>query len=179
MLEEEFEHIFNLYYHSLCKYLFLFTNDFEMIEDTVQSIFIKVWIERENILITHIKTYLFISARNRILNSIRDQNKRKELLEHYFINELNNQQAEDIIDIDEFCLVVEESINQLPPKTKEVYKLSRESKMSYKDIATHQNISIKTVENHIAKALRRISHNLSLYYKKLISILILIATEFL
>lgn len=166
----DFEHIFNLYYRSLCKYLLLYTDDFEMIEDTVQSIFIKLWEEKDTISINNIKTYLFASAKNRILNSIRDQQKRKDLLQDYFINELIKEQADEIVNIDEFISLVEKSVDELPLKTKNVYCLSRYKNMSYKEIANRENISVKTVENHISKALRRINNYLRRYYKKMLSI---------
>lgn len=164
--KEEFEQIFNLYYRSLCKYLLLFTSDFEMIEDTVQSIYVKLWEDRNSISVNYIKTYLFVSAKNRVLNSIRDQQKRKDLLQDYFINELTKEQADDIIDMDEFISLVEKSVNELPPKTQKVFRLSRYDNMSYKEIADKEDISVKTVENHISKALQRIRKKLKTYYKK-------------
>lgn len=164
---KEFEQIFNLYYQPICKYLLLFTGDFGMIEDTVQSIFVKLWEDRETISITYIKTYLFVSAKNRILNSMRNQQKRTDLLQDYFVNELIKEQSDEVIDIDEFISLVEKSVDELPPKTKNVYCLSRYHNMSYKDIACQENISIKTVENHISKALQRINLFLSTYYKKM------------
>lgn len=168
--KEEFEHIFNLYYHPLCKYLRLFTDDYGMIEDVVQSIYIKLWEDREKVSVSHIKTYLFVSSKNRIFNSLRDQQRRQDLLHDYFINELEKERAEDIVNIDEFISLVEKSITQLPPKTKKVFCLSRYYKMPYKDIACQEKISIKTVENHISKALHRINSYLNSYYKKLLGI---------
>jgi len=167
---EDFEHTFNLYYRPLCKYLLLFTDDFGMIEDTVQSIYVKLWEEKDTISINYIKTYLFVSAKNRILNSIRDRQRRRDLLQDYFVNELIKEQADEIVDIDEFILLVEKSVEGLPPKTKNVYCLSRYSNMSYKDIASKENISVKTVENHISKALQKINNYLKTYYKKVFSI---------
>lgn len=163
--KEDFEQAFNLYYRSLCKYLLLFTDDFGMIEDTVQSIYVKLWEDRETISISYIKTYLFVSAKNRILNSIRDQQKRRDLLHDYFVNELIKEQADEIVNIDEFISLVEKSIDELPPKTKNVFCLSRYNNMPYKEIANKENISVKTVEKHISTALQRISNHLKAYYK--------------
>ncbi len=167
---EHFEHIFKLYYYPLCKYLLLFTDDFDMIEDTVQSIYIKLWEDKEKITINYVKTYLFISAKNRILNSIRDHQKRRDLLQKYFTNEMIHEQADEIVDIDEFISLVENAINELPPKTKDVYCLRRYNNMTYKEIANQRNISVKTVENHISKALQKINSQLSSHYRKLLNI---------
>lgn len=166
--KKEFEHIFNLYYHSLCKYLLLFTDDYGMIEDVVQSTYIKLWENREKISNDNIKTYLFVSSKNRILNSLRDRQRRQDILQEYFINELEKENAQDIIDIDEFIVLVEESIHQLPPQTKDIFCLSRYNKMSHKEIAHQKNISVRTVETHISKALQRIYSYINSYYEKLL-----------
>jgi RNA polymerase sigma-70 factor (ECF subfamily) len=145
-----------------------------MIEDVVQSVFIKLWEERETILVTHIKTYLFVSARNRVLNSIRNEQKRRDLLQDYFVNELTKEHAEEIINIEDFFQHVEASVEQLPAKTKKVYLLSRQERMSYKEIATLEDISIKTVESHMSKALKLISANLKQQYQKVFNVFFLI-----
>lgn len=165
--KEDFERLFSLYYHPLCRYLRLFTDDYAMIEDVIQSIYIKLWEDREKVSLTNIKTYLFVSSKNRMLNAIRNQQRRRDLLHDYFINELEKEQAEEIVNIEEFISLVEKSIDQLPPKTRKIFYLSRYNKMAYKDIASQEEISIKTVENHISKALRRICSYLNDYYKKL------------
>lgn len=171
--KEDFEHVFSLYYHPICKYLRLFTDDYEMIEDVVQSVYVKLWEDKEKISLNHIKAYLFVSAKSRMLNSVRDQQRRRDILHNYFINELEREQAEDIVNIDEFTSLVEKSINQLPPKAKKIFNLNRYSDMSYKDIAQQENISVRTVENHISKALQRIGEHLISHYKKLSIILIM------
>lgn len=154
MDEKDFEHVFNLYYTSLCKYLFLFTDDFDLIEDTVQSVFVKLWEDKYKIAIRQIKVYLFVAARNRILNAIRDTKRRRTILYSIFLNTSAEGCSEDVINIEEFCVIVEQAVSRLPSKMQAVYRLSREKKLSYKEIALLQNISIKTVENQISNALR-------------------------
>lgn len=178
LAKEEFEQIFNTHYNSLCKYLFLFTSDFAAIEDIVQSVFIKLWEDREKVLTENVKAYLFIAVRNRALNAIRDSRRRDEILEEFYTNELINENAEDIIDMNEFYDLVQKSVDLLSEKTKEVYLLSREHKLSYKEIAARQNISVKTVENHIGNALKRINENLKSYYEILLALIFLIKNNF-
>nr|WP_236263860.1 RNA polymerase sigma-70 factor [Dysgonomonas sp. Marseille-P4677] len=165
MDEKEFEHTFNLYYHSLCKYLYLFTTDFTLIEDVVQSAFLKLWEDRENVSITNIRAYLYLVVRNRIINAIRNNRNRKNLLEDFFIEEMINEEATDIIDFEEFYEKVQESVNLLPEKAKIVYRLVREEKFSYKEIAKKHNVSVKTIENQMSYALKCIRDNLKSYYE--------------
>lgn len=176
--KKEFEHIFNTYYHSLCKYLLLFTTDFAQIEDVVQSIFIKLWEDRDTITTINVKSYLFIAARNRILNAIRDSRNREDILEDFYKNELIIENAEEIINFEEFYNLVQESVNHLPERTQEVYRLSREQKIPYKIIASDLNISIKTVENHMTNALKRIGDYLKSHYKIPIHLIFLMVTSF-
>ncbi len=166
----EIEYIFKSHYQSLCRYLRLYTQDFDLIEDTVQSIFVKLWEERETIEITYIKTYLYVSAKNHILNSLRNSQRQTDLLQEYFINELMKEEGDDIINLDDFMILLEDSVNQLPDKMREIYRMSRNQQMSYKEIALHENISVKTVENHISKALKRISDYIKLHSKRILSI---------
>lgn len=171
--KKEFEHTFNLYYDSLCKYLFLYTTDFTLIEDVVQSAFLKLWEDREIILTTNIRAYLYLAVRNRIINAIRDSRNRKNLLEDFFIEEIMDEKTADIIDFDEFYEKVQESVNLLPEKTQIVYRLGREENLSYKEIAVKQNVSVKTVENQMSYALKCIYDHLKLHYKTFICLIFL------
>ncbi len=164
--KKEFEQNFNLHYNSLCRYLFLFTSDFTEIEDVVQSVFLKLWEDRETVSNINIKSYLFIAAKNRIINTIRNKRNQRNLLEDFLLNELIQEDADDIVNIDEFYIKVQESVNLLPEKTQIIYRLSREKKLSYKEIAEKQNVSIKTVENQMSSALKRVCNYLRLHYKK-------------
>lgn len=172
--KKEFEQNFNLHYNSLCRYLFLFTSDFTEIEDVVQSVFLKLWEDRETISNINIKSYLFIAAKNRIINTIRNKRNQRNLLEDFLLNELIQEDANDIVNIDEFYIKVQESVNLLPEKTQIIYRLSREKKLSYKEIAEKQNISIKTVENQMSSALKRVCNYLRLHYKKALLLIFLI-----
>ena len=123
-------------------------------EDIVQDILIAVWEKRKNLVIQHsLKAYLFSSVRyasykewKRILTSPNESIESLELpnddspIEHLAYHELKNQ--------------ISQVINDLPARCKEVYILSRENQLSHKEIAERMNISTKTVENQLTKALR-------------------------
>ena len=99
------------------------------------------------------KAYLFQAARNRCLNVLRLK-KRTISLE-----EMNNEIADvEVMSLEnnELFHLVQEAIMALPEKCKEVFELSRNDNLSNKEIAEKLNISVKTVEGHITKALKRI-----------------------
>lgn len=135
-----------------------------MIEDTVQFIFIRLWEKRDHISTHEIKAYLYVAARLRIINAIRDNQRREELIQNYYLNELIEADAEDIIDMEEFSAFIQEVVERLPEKTRRAYRLNREEKLSYKEIAARENVSVKTVENQIGQALRTIREQARKHY---------------
>lgn len=156
-----FREYYDLYYNPLCRFLNLYTQDTAIIEDVLQEIFLKLWENRKAIEINYIKTYLFHAAKNRVLNHLRDEQNRHYLLENWFNQQQEEKEHEDCFDIETFTAVLEQAINQLPDKCKEIFLLSRREQLSYKQIAEKQNLSVKTVEAQMSIALKRIRNILS------------------
>ena len=161
-----FRQLFDQYFYPLCRFLAYYTTDNAMIEDAVSETFIKLWEERDNLQIESIKTYLYQSARNRMLNSIRDENRRNAFLEQWVQSEMEKNQGEECFNIDEFSRRVQNAIDSLPDKCKTVFDLSKKKNFTYKQIAEKLGISIKTVETQMGIALRKIREQLSIYYPR-------------
>lgn len=164
--EQSFKDLFDLYFESICNFLNYYTHNREVIEDIMQDIFVNLWENRESLQITHMKTYLYTTARNRVLNHIRDQHNRAALLENWAIQELEKSKGKDCINMGEFHSVLQEATDALPEKCREIYLLSRSQDLSYNEIAKEKNISVKTVEAQMSTALKKIRQHLSDYYKK-------------
>lgn len=121
-------------------------------QDIVQDVFLKIWIQKENLLlIREFKPYLFVTARNIIISSLRNK------VFHEYLND--DEQQEESILLPERKLLFKESVRllreavgMLPQQQQMAYKLSREG-MSYEEIAQQMGISRLTVRNHISKAL--------------------------
>lgn len=154
--ENSFQEIFDIYFTPLCKFLNLYTKDSGIIEDTIQEIFYNVWVNRDFLKITHIKSYLYTSARNRMLNCIRDEKRNLQILTAYMMEEKVIREAYECIDNNNFDQQLESAIEELPEKCKKVFLLSRYGKMTYKEIAKKEDISEKMVGKHIATALKKI-----------------------
>jgi RNA polymerase sigma-70 factor (family 1) len=148
--------VYNLYYKQLCRFLVLYTQDKQIVEDVVQEVFVKLWDEREKLSIEYIKTYLFHMARNKLLNHLRNSNNRNKLIDNWYKEQLLNESSEDCFDVDNFYLNVRQAIEKLPPKCKEVFLLNRNDQLSYKQISEKKSLSVKTVENHIGIALKKL-----------------------
>lgn len=160
-----FRQIYNLYYDSLCKYLFFYTKDTGIIEDIVQEIFLSLWENRDNIEMEHPKTYLFRMARNRALNYLRDQKRHSEILEAWFQKQLEGQLSDsEKFDVEQLLKDIEKAINTLPRKCKEIFVLCKVHNYSYQQIADLKQIARKTVEAQMGIALKKLREYFSSYH---------------
>lgn len=173
-----FRQLFDRQFDPLCRFLAYYTTDRMIIEEVVQDVFVKLWEERNELKIESIKTYLFTSARNRMFNYIRDEKRRNTLLEQWVQHEIEKNRGEDCFDIDEFSQRAQNAIDALPDKCRVIFDLSKKEKLTYKQIAIHLNISVKTVEAQMGIALRKIRENLSTFYPRITNTLFLFICKF-
>ncbi len=157
--------IFDQYYDYLCGVVYRVVADYEVSRDIVQDIFVDLWRKQDVINIqTSLRAYLRRAAINRALNHIRKnkitfESDEQELIEvrDYSISGQQDMERSEL----EKC--INAALEKLPPKCKVVFSLSRFEELSYQEIATTLDISIKTVENQISKALRIMRHELAQY----------------
>lgn len=154
--EEALKEVFHHYFDELCRFLGYYTRDIQLIEDCLQDVFVKLWEDRGQIHIFHVKTYLYRASRNRVLNALRNENTRSAHLERWFKEEMLRQEAEECVNMEEFASVYYEAIDKLPEKCKLIYQYCREKKKSYQQVSQELEISIKTVENQMSIALKKI-----------------------
>lgn len=151
--EEAYEYLMNEYYSGLGAYALGLTKDKFKAEDIVQNVFFKVWKKRETLSeINSIKNFLYKSVYNEFIDDYR-KNKNLTIMDESHINHLNTI-VEDI-NPDEFLTlidIVKKEIDNLPPKCKTIFKLAKFEGLTYREIAEYQNISLRTVENHMIKA---------------------------
>ena len=166
---EAFAQIYNTYWSQVYNFCRLYINSIEDSKEIVQQVFVKVWEAREWIKENeNFKGFLFIITRNIIFN----QSKRK-LNEDFYkmsvIKAFDQSNIEAQYEIEEEITTKQLSgyinmlIEKLPPRQKEVFMLSRQSHLSYKEISMRLNISEKTVEHHIAKAMKFLRENIQLF----------------
>ena len=156
-LYRQFQVVFRTYYNRLCNYAFTFTKDADASEDLVQDLFIKIWEQRRGLLKeASIRYYLFTAVRNNCITWLRREKQSATIqLTGYETMAVTMDYREDLADEErDRKLLLEQAIAQLPPKCKEIFLLSRFGKLSYKEIATNLDISPKTVENQLGKALK-------------------------
>ena len=166
-----FDHAFRSYYKYLFTIGFTYLKDEHLAKDIVQDVFMDLWNRREKIEIEYsIKYFLRREVINGSLATLR---KTKRI--SYDVTAIMENVAVDDNDklaYKEMSQVVQDAVISLPEKCQKVYSLSRDEGLSHKEISQLLDISTKTVENHITKALKTI--RIELKRMGLISILLII-----
>jgi RNA polymerase sigma-70 factor (ECF subfamily) len=166
------EVLFKKYYSPLCRTVNRIVNDTDAAEDVVQDVFVKIWNSRQTLQINvSLKSYLYRSAINSALNYL-EKNKKMVNFEGTTFSEPSINDTEDQLHLEEVQQRVNEATQALPPACKTIFILSRHENMSYKEIADALQISPKTVENQMGKALKHFREYLNVYIKHLFSILL-------
>lgn len=175
--KSDFESLFRKHYSNLCSYANKYLEDLDASEEVVQEMFYKLWDKRESLNIeTSIQSYLFRAVRNASLNVIKHINIREDYKDYRKLEiEEEEQNFDDGVVVSELEEKIRKSIDLLPVERRKVFIMSRFDGLKYKEIAEKQNISIKTVENQMGKALKFLREELSEY----ISITILLLIDFL
>ncbi|MGN6603213.1 MAG: RNA polymerase sigma-70 factor [Ginsengibacter sp.] len=155
-LHLDFRIFFDQHYQRLCSYAYSYLKDEESCEDIVQDIFIKIWTNRQDLIGSEqLKFYVFSAVRNNCLTWLQ-KNKKYRLVEM----KDEDEPGEITIKLDPEdkkanpTELIAKALDQLPPKCREVFLLSRISNLTYLQIADNLGISVKTVENQMGKALK-------------------------
>jgi RNA polymerase sigma-70 factor, ECF subfamily len=162
--------IFRTYYQPLCTYAYTFLQDKEEAEEIVQGTFLSVWEKRQTIAIhTAVKPYLYAMVRNACLNVIKHEKiKQKHAAEEIALSPISHDSVAHAVATSELELKIHQAMEKLPEQCRLVFKLSRFEELKYAEIAEQLSISIKTVENHMGKALKIMREQLKDYLPLLI-----------
>ncbi len=159
-----FNKLFHDYYTNLSRFAFTYVKDEAVAEELVQEVFVNLWQKQELKEISSIRSFLYISVRNRALNYLRD-NKARTLHENDFALERGRDALYEYNEYEHKQLeaLVKGAIAELPEKCREIFELSRNENLSYQQIADQLNISAKTVENQISIAIKKLRIKLKDY----------------
>lgn len=164
--EKAIDWLFREYYTSMCQSAYRILPDEHLVEDLVQDVFYEIWKKRKNLNInTSIAAYLRTATRNKALNYIRDQ--KIDFRNAPAKDELTSKNTPTIQNLmaDDLQQEIDAAIDSLPERCRLIFVLSRYEEMKYQEIADQLDISIKTVEHQIGKALRDLREALGKYLK--------------
>ena len=160
--EEALSILYKKYWETMYLAAYNLVKNKEVCEDIVQEIFINIWNKREKLEIkVSLKSYIYTSTIYKIYDYFRKNNNviKVELLEN-FDKRLEFSNPETKLIHKELLEYIDAVIEDLPEKCKITFKLSREKQLSHKEIAEKLNISPRTVEGHIAKAIKILKSSL-------------------
>ncbi len=151
--EKAFIHVVDLYNRRLFGYALTLTNDHSLAEDILQNVFLHIWEKRKKLRITSsLQNYLFKSVYNQFINQYK-KNRSTMVLEQRYFEALDKAiQKHDDISWEKVMARITLEIENLPPKCKEVFLLSRKDGLTNIEISDYLKVSIKTVEAHLTKA---------------------------
>jgi len=157
-VEEDFKKTFGDYFDKLYRYAFTIVQDNGEAKDIVQSAFVKLWEKRHEV--ESAKAYLYTSVYHFSLNAIRNR-KVREGHHQRLASSVSTDSSVDTAEVKEVRHRINQVIGKLPPKCKEVFYSSRFEGKKYAEIAEAMDISIKTVEAQMGKALKILRENLA------------------
>jgi RNA polymerase sigma-70 factor, ECF subfamily len=160
-----FEMLFRTYYQPLCNYAYSFVQDRDEAEEIVQATFLSVWEKRDALSIhTGVKPYLYAMVRNASLNVLKHEKiKQQHVVGELAVAEKSVESVSRTVIASELENRIHKALDKLPEQCRLVFKLSRFEELKYAEIAEQLNISIKTVENQMGKALKIMREQLKDY----------------
>ncbi len=171
-----FEELYSRYWDKLFGNAYKRLASKEQTEELIQDLFTNLWVNRNKILITSsLVGYLTTSVKYMVINQLQKQKVRKqyvEIVKPFTVKQSNS--TEDTVAFNDLENKLAKEVEKLPEKCQAVFKMSRYEQQSVKDIARKLEISEKTVENHIGKALKVLKSNLKDFVS---TILFLITTS--
>jgi RNA polymerase sigma-70 factor (ECF subfamily) len=160
-----YEQLFKMYYTPLVSFARNIIRDTDAAEDLVQEVFVKIWERKHTIEIkTSVKAYLYMAVKNHCLNKLKTEQRNAflndEMADDVRVATNNTEEYSNTIELSKH---IDNALNLLPPKCAVIFKMSRFEDKTYKEIAESLELSVKTVENQMGKALSIMRGALSPY----------------
>lgn len=171
-----FEMLFKSHFAGLCFFAQKYVKDFETAKEIVQDAFISLWEKRDTIdMARHVKSYLTMIIHNKCTNYLRDNRKFDQyILDIENLLEVPEYDGADSMVENELKLKIDLSIAELPDKCREIFVLNRYENLKYQEIADKLQISVKTVESQMSKALQHLRIRLA----EFISVFLLLVSSY-
>jgi RNA polymerase sigma-70 factor, ECF subfamily len=168
----DFETTFRTYYDALVALAAWYVGSTETAEEIVDDVFLALWTQRERWSAHEsVRGYLFTATRNRALNAARDRRNRTRLLQGKTeVLPLARVEADSVVRERELALAIERAVAALPPRARTILTLHRQAGLSFAEIAELLRLSPRTVEGHLASALKHLRRRLASFLSVLIVI---------
>ncbi|NUQ13193.1 MAG: RNA polymerase sigma-70 factor [Gemmatimonadaceae bacterium] len=161
--ERALEIVFRAHYAPMASFVQRYVRSADLAEELVQDVFLKLWSRREQLAeIETFRTYLFRAARNTALNHLRRVKLERRWQEEQSLSEEPSSSfaADEEASEGEVAAAVQAAIQRLPPRCREIFLMSRDGGLTYAEIARALEISVKTVETQMGRALKSLRTSL-------------------
>jgi RNA polymerase sigma-70 factor (ECF subfamily) len=179
---KQFNELFNEYYQRIVRFAMSYVRDLDVAEDFASEAFAAFWENRTTLSEeTNSKAYILTIVKNKCMNHLKHEQIRlkaeREINNHsewVLTTNLNTLEACDpnFIFSDEIQHILNETLEKMPQKTRQIFILNRFNGLSYHEIAQKMDVSQKTIEFHISKALRTLRFELKDFIYLLLFILL-------
>ncbi|MEQ9296924.1 MAG: RNA polymerase sigma-70 factor [Cyclobacteriaceae bacterium] len=161
--EQVFDLLFRKMYAPLCHFALKMVNEKTAAEEVVSDVFLKLWNHRDYIEInTSAKSYLYASVRNKSLDFLRKEKKKP--IQHEISAAANCMDncvsVLDSLALEDLNRKVQMTMCELPPKCQLIFRMSREEGLRYAEIADQLDLSVKTIETQMGRALKHMKEKL-------------------
>jgi RNA polymerase sigma-70 factor (ECF subfamily) len=169
---EAFKSLYDTFYTCLLLYANSIINDIELSKDILQDIFLKLWEKRKEFTIKYsLKSYLYTAVRNSCMDHLKHRKVEKKYVDHSlvelkdkelaFFSELFIHPEED--DFEKYLNEINAVIEKLPEQCRKIFKLSRFEGMKNNEVARHLNLSVRTIDTQLYRALKTLQEKLNKY----------------
>lgn len=162
--EEAFHTLFVNFFPSLTVFAKRYIQDLETCEDIVQDSFLKIWINRKKLdITTSARNFLITTVKNNCIDYIRKKETEARYQEASQLNRNNLYSDDDVLALSELEVMLNAALEKLPEKIRLAFEKNRFEGKTYREIAEESNISVKTVESYMTRALRTLRKELKDY----------------
>lgn len=163
-----FEKLYLLLYRDLHRFAFSIIKSQHIAEEIVSDVFVQLWKKRDSLAeIKNLRVFLYVAVKNLSLTYLYKAKKQKVCWIEEYANgtdiQVTTGNSDELLIAKELSGNLQKAINNLPDKCKAVFKLVKEDGLKYADAAKVLNLSIKTVENQMGIALKRIATAMKSY----------------
>lgn len=179
---DSFEQLFNSYWEHLHNVAYNRLGSVDIADDLVQEVFTDLWKKRKSLQVrSSLKAYLYQAIKYKVFNhlrhkSVRQKQELKTMIREEYYPKHEKTSTERTIVVNELRQLMDQEIEKMPSKSRQIFRLSRQEYYTYQEISEQMGCSIKTVEYHMSKVLRKLRLQLGRYQQGLL--LLTIASVF-
>lgn len=161
--QSAYKTLFFYLFPSLQNFSFSIVKSRVLAEEIASDMLLEVWMRRQKLMeIENLKLYLFVGAKHAALHKLKQENRHSKFclndLQVEFISDYIN--PEESAELHDLQTKISKAVKELPPACQLIYKLAKEDRLKYKEIAQLLDLSIKTIDHQLAIALKKIAQSL-------------------